>query len=87
MLLKYERTHKMAHMTEAKIVQQEQFDKDVYEANRGMFEHVFLRCIEKAKAGEDVAKDVKVLLDSYNNTSESCQRLVGKLRRAEAGEI
>jgi hypothetical protein len=73
----------MKRFTEDELKLQEQMDKDVYESTRSMFEHFVLRVIREAKHGGDVAKDVDAIINLYNGTSESAQRLMGKVRRLD----
>jgi hypothetical protein len=70
-------------MTESELLMQEKLDNDVYTANRNMFEHLMLMMTAGLRMGTDESEKIKLLLETYNSTSEGCQRLVGKIRRLE----
>lgn len=70
-------------MTEQELQTQERYDENIYASTRAMFEVLLHQTIDKAKAGEDCQEQLGALIEAYNNASEGCQRLVGKLRRLE----
>lgn len=63
---------------------QEGMDATAHGSQRALFEHLLLITLEGARAGKQDPGKVQALLDAFNAASESTQRMVGLLRRAEA---
>lgn len=75
----------MTKRTEEELLRQEKLDTDVYGSTRSMFEHVVMRYREAVADGNiERANELQTtIIDNYNSASESCQEMMGRLRRAE----
>ena len=56
------------------------FDAEIYDSLRRMFEIILLRAVEEGRDREKVKQDVGVLLECFNNTTKDCQRLSKQVR-------
>ena len=74
----------MAKYTPEQLDDMEKMDEQVYASTRAMFEHLLILTIDETDMEKRQAK-VATLVETYNNASEGCQRLMGKIRRLENG--
>jgi hypothetical protein len=71
---------------EEKMRTMEQMDNEVYNSLKSNYEFIMFQMIERAKNGEieEARKDMKKLLEVFNNTVDGTCRLLKKVRELEA---